>query len=347
MPDFDSNKIRARHQQLQGIMQHIMVPDVDYASYGDGKPTLRKPGAETLMACYLLVPELETEEIFRPDEDRVIPDRSEKQTRIVHGYYEAISRCTLRSLQGGLALGTLSGSCNSLESGFLEAGVYDLKNTVRKVAEKRAIVAAVLAVTGASRLFTQDLDDNAELRAAARAQRRAAQDTRSNQRQAASAQPVRAVGSSGTRQRLPNDVYWHGRNAELIRSAKTPEALQKLRMQREEHLKPEQRQDLQSLWNRRMAELTGASQQKGAPRKQEGKRGEDIVQRCQTLAVRLQKVSAERAALIAEQAITDAERARQLHEALMELDDAYQAKHVPFEQARIKTMHPDYPWGNQ
>lgn len=39
---------------------------------------------------------------------------------------------------------------------------YDLVNTIQKMAQKRALVAAVLVATGASEFFTQDLDDIVE-----------------------------------------------------------------------------------------------------------------------------------------------------------------------------------------
>lgn len=165
--------IRLRHQALGEIMQSVMQRGTDYDEIpGTNKPTLLKAGAETLMSCFSLHPDTKTVEIYEPERQAELevwetiwsgPRNDRKKERVKKtikktGYYEVKARCTLRSTSGE-ALGTLSGSCNSWEAKYVTQSLHDVKNTVLKMAEKRAIVAAVLAVTGASRIFTQDVED--------------------------------------------------------------------------------------------------------------------------------------------------------------------------------------------
>jgi hypothetical protein len=71
------------------------------------------------------------------------------------------------NLQTGVALAQCEGSCNSQEKKYRERTVKGLKeatpiadvmNTLQKMAQKRAYVGAIIQATGASDLFTQDID---------------------------------------------------------------------------------------------------------------------------------------------------------------------------------------------
>jgi ABC-type uncharacterized transport system YnjBCD ATPase subunit len=57
-------------------------------------------------------------------------------------------------------VGQGDGSCNSKEKKYesQKYKIYDLTNTIVKMAQKRALVAAVLSSCGASEFFTQDLE---------------------------------------------------------------------------------------------------------------------------------------------------------------------------------------------
>jgi hypothetical protein len=68
-------------------------------------------------------------------------------------------RCSL--YRGGEMVGSGDGCCNSMEVKYQKQKhrIYDLTNTICKIAQKRALVAAVLSSCGASEFFTQDLDD--------------------------------------------------------------------------------------------------------------------------------------------------------------------------------------------
>ena len=76
------------------------------------------------------------------------------------GYIDYDSGCTLVHIPTGEAWArNVSGSCNNFESKYRTLNPYDVKNTLEKMAEKRALVAAVLIGTALSDLFTQDIED--------------------------------------------------------------------------------------------------------------------------------------------------------------------------------------------
>ena len=53
----------------------------------------------------------------------------------------------------------VGGSCNNFESKYRSQNPYDVKNTLGKMSEKRALVGAVLIGTALSDMFTQDIED--------------------------------------------------------------------------------------------------------------------------------------------------------------------------------------------
>lgn len=122
---------------------------------GCKKPSLYKPGAEKLMVAYgMSIDVYCTKEIIDFDRD------------FLCFTYKAIVKKNDRSWQ-------CEGSCNSLEKKYQlknwneETKSYDylpnpnpfeIMNTLQKMAQKRAMVGAVLIATGASEFFTQDLE---------------------------------------------------------------------------------------------------------------------------------------------------------------------------------------------
>jgi len=74
------------------------------------------------------------------------------------GFFEVEAVCTIVAV-GGEHLSRCSARCNNREAKYRGLPVYDLRNTIQKIAEKRAFVSALLMATGASDLFTQDLED--------------------------------------------------------------------------------------------------------------------------------------------------------------------------------------------
>jgi len=122
-----------------------MKKDVDFGVIpGTRKPTLLKPGAEKLCRLFSLRPNYE-----------LIHFITDFEKPIFHYHY----RCTL--VRQGEVVGQGDGSCNSKEKKYEKQAykVYDLTNTICKMAQKRAMVAAVLSSCGASQFFTQDMED--------------------------------------------------------------------------------------------------------------------------------------------------------------------------------------------
>ena len=163
---------------VQEVMRSVMKEGVHYGTVpgaGD-KPTLFKSGAEVLCMT------------FRIDDDYEVEDLSSEDL------IRYRVKCIGRHQQTGMRLGSGLGECSTGEEkyrwrkavcteefeatpqnmrrvkyGKKQGGFYtvdqvrtdpaDLANTVLKMAMKRAKIAMVLNVTGASDMFSQDLED--------------------------------------------------------------------------------------------------------------------------------------------------------------------------------------------
>ena len=180
MPPQSVSEIKSQIQAIQQVMKSVMKPKEHYGTLpgcGD-KPVLFKPGAEKIMATFRIAPKFEIEDLSTSDECR----------------YRVISTGVYSP--DGTFLGQGVGECSSNEEkykwrasvcneeynetpenrrrskwkkGYNGKPAYsidqvrtdhaDQANTVLKMAVKRAQVAMVLTVTGASDIFAQDLED--------------------------------------------------------------------------------------------------------------------------------------------------------------------------------------------
>jgi hypothetical protein len=134
----------AHYKLMVAFVKVQMVENIDYGKIpGTSKPTLLKAGAEKLCRLFSLRPSYELID-FVTDFDKPL----------FHYHY----RCTL--VRQGEMVGQGDGSCNSKENKYEKQKykIYDLTNTIVKMAQKRALVAAVLSSCGASEFFTQDLE---------------------------------------------------------------------------------------------------------------------------------------------------------------------------------------------
>jgi hypothetical protein len=135
----------SHYQVMIAFVKAQMQRDVDYGVIpGTSKPTLLKPGAEKLCRLFNLRPSYE-----------LIQSVADFDKPLFHYHY----RCVL--YRSGEMVGQGDGCCNSMEVKYQKQKhrIYDLTNTICKIAQKRALVAAVLSSCGASEFFTQDLDD--------------------------------------------------------------------------------------------------------------------------------------------------------------------------------------------
>lgn len=158
----DLKKLRKR---VLEIKEKTMQEGVHFGIIpGCKKPSLLKPGAENLCRAFMLQPEFETS--CREDPNRSLnwekwDYKGKKQiTGTTKGYIDYDASCSLVHIPTGAFWAKyVSGSCNNFEARYRSLNPYDVKNTLEKMAEKRALVAAVLIGTALSDLFTQDLED--------------------------------------------------------------------------------------------------------------------------------------------------------------------------------------------
>lgn len=171
---FSAAEIRDRVNHVQEVMRAVMKQDVHYGKIpGTPKPTLYKPGAEVLCVAFRIAPSYRVEDL---GDDQVARFRV---------------TCVGTHQVTGINLGEGMGECSSAEEKYkwraavtaeefnyvpetlrrlkfyknggkatqVRTEVADLSNTVLKMACKRAHIAMTLAVTAASDMFAQDIED--------------------------------------------------------------------------------------------------------------------------------------------------------------------------------------------
>lgn len=191
----DANAAIIHVKSSKALVDHmfsdkVLVAGVDYGTLPGAregaKPSLLKPGAEKLLDAFQFYPE------FKPTSNTVCDWKN--------GFFNFEYDCVIRNRLNMRVEGSGIGSCNSMESKYRyrwlydnevkalgkdynilprkeftsKAGkqyfkyrvenedIYDQVNTLSKMAQKRALVAATLNATGASAVFTQDTEDFAD-----------------------------------------------------------------------------------------------------------------------------------------------------------------------------------------
>lgn len=140
-------------RQVQTLMKEAMHVNEHYGVIpGTPKPTLFKAGAEKLAFMF-----------------RLAPSYRYTTTEVAGGHYRYDVTCQLTSLVTNRLVAEGLGCCSSMESKYRwrkqggqkveNDAIEDLRNTVMKMAAKRALVAATLNATAASDIFTQDTED--------------------------------------------------------------------------------------------------------------------------------------------------------------------------------------------
>lgn len=156
----DLDAIRERISILKSFVQSQMVQDVDYGTIpGTPKPSLYQPGAQKLARLFGLT--VRKERTFQ---------EIEKETNFAMFTY----RADVYHARSNQLIAQCEGSCNSQEKKYAtrtvkgareNTPIYDILNTLQKMAQKRAMVGAVIEACGASDFFTQDLDSPEEAQA--------------------------------------------------------------------------------------------------------------------------------------------------------------------------------------
>ena len=162
--DLSTDEVMSLTRKILDLKDKVMVKDLHYGVIpGSRKPSLWKPGAEILCRAFRLKPEFETS--AREDPNRTITwaktDKYKNKTEgTTTGYFEYETKCTLVHIPTGeIWVRNVSGSCNNFEAKYRSLNPNDVRNTVEKMAEKRAYVGGVLIGVGGSDIFTQDLED--------------------------------------------------------------------------------------------------------------------------------------------------------------------------------------------
>lgn len=159
------------HKEVTKLITESLQEGIDFGKVpGTDKPTLLKPGAERLCLAFGAHPEftLVTSEV---DHDRQVfftkrkkvwgqrrgDFRWEETAGESQGLYRYVYECKIVRADGRV-LGTGQGVCSTMESKYVDRP-RDCENTALKMAQKRALVAAVLIAFGLSNRFTQDVED--------------------------------------------------------------------------------------------------------------------------------------------------------------------------------------------
>lgn len=206
-PQVKPTDLVARLDAIKETAASAMEENVDFGKIpGTDKPTLLKPGAEKLAVLFKLDPEPENEERWEEGGHLTVVSRTtlyDKETGVRCGSGEGI--CSTREEKyafrnakrkcpscgeeaiikgkeeygGGWVCFKKLGGCNAkFPDGSEEIenqkvgkvpneALPDVWNTISKMASKRSLVAAVLIVTGASAIFTQDQEQEVETQSAA------------------------------------------------------------------------------------------------------------------------------------------------------------------------------------
>lgn len=199
-PQVQATELVERLDVIKQAADQAMTKDIDYGEIpGTNKPTLLKPGAEKLSVLFQLDVQLSNEKVWGPVDHLTVISRATAfhaptGTRLGYGegicttrerkyaYRNAKPKCPtcdeetiFRSKKEGEGwfCWKKKGGCGA-QFGAKDQAIVgqdigeidnpdlpDLWNTVVKMAEKRGRVDVVLAVTGASALFTQDIEDSA------------------------------------------------------------------------------------------------------------------------------------------------------------------------------------------
>lgn len=167
MPPFSVSDIRKRTHAIQEVMKGVMKDGTHFGTIpGTPKPSLWKAGAEVLCMTFRLAPLLESRVTVDDPEAEWSYTSFKRDGNIVTGtcigYFEVEATCTMTGMNGE-TFSRCSARCCSREAKYRSLSLFDIRNTVLKMAEKRAFVSAVLMATGASDIFTQDLEDFPEL----------------------------------------------------------------------------------------------------------------------------------------------------------------------------------------
>lgn len=151
----DLDSVKERIGLLKEFVRTQLVKNTDYGQIvGTMAPSLYQPGAQKLARLFGISIEKECTE-----------RQIDREKNFAFFAYKA----TATHSRTGTVLATCEGSCNSQEKKYArrqnrqtrqyeDTPICDVLNTLMKMAQKRAMVGAVIEACGASDFFTQDID---------------------------------------------------------------------------------------------------------------------------------------------------------------------------------------------
>ena len=199
--EFSVRDVKARAKAMHDLMKDVMQKDVHYGTIpGTQKPTLYKPGAEKICLLFQLVPSFKHQ--FEQDGEHLTVRSECTLTHMPSGTFVSQGWASCSSKESKYAFRRATRSCpkcgkEAIIKGKAEYGggwvcfakkggcgekwkdgdqeiesmaegqeenpnLADTHNTILKMSDKRAYVAATLFATAASDIYTQDVEDFAD-----------------------------------------------------------------------------------------------------------------------------------------------------------------------------------------
>lgn len=137
--------VRERSRMLKQFIIDELKSGVDYGKiFKTAKDSLYKPGAEKLAKLFRLGSRIINKNETLDHEKR---------------FFMASYTIQVFKLDTNQVIAECEGSANSQEKKYSTQNVYEIINTLQKMAQKRAFVGAIISAVGASEFYTQDLED--------------------------------------------------------------------------------------------------------------------------------------------------------------------------------------------
>lgn len=155
-PVYSANDMIEFHKDVTTLITKALEFGKDYGTVqGISKPFLFKSGAERLCKAFGAAASYDIVD-KEVDHEASLDISTKYGEKTVKGYYSYTVKCTLRN-QNDHIIADGIGLCSTREKKFQHAP-HDQQNTVLKMAQKRAMVAATLNAFGLSDRFSQDED---------------------------------------------------------------------------------------------------------------------------------------------------------------------------------------------
>lgn len=160
-PVASADEMIKHHEEIGQLIVKSLKEGTDYGPIpGTKTKVLKKPGAERINLAMGAVPKYTLLD-SSTEHDQPVDWEKKKYGRLERGksrgLYRYVYKCSL-TRPDGRVLGEGDGACSTLESKYIEMP-RNYENTVLKMAQKRALVAATLNAYALSDRFTQDLED--------------------------------------------------------------------------------------------------------------------------------------------------------------------------------------------